>query len=170
MDRFVSRFLGKNTKQKTGTDKQPITLNKTASEIEKLSLLLNQYNSALTKLSEEIGEERSDFARLDKIACDLSDLIEKASKEENEASDALLCALEDQKKEVRDLIHSENVKVYRNVQAVIVDENAKLSETVNASKRFLSKKISTSAAFSILSFFVAILILAFELIQYLGII
>ncbi|MBR6308626.1 MAG: hypothetical protein IKR39_08460 [Lachnospiraceae bacterium] len=77
--------------------------------------------------------------------------------------------VEDCKKETRDAIHTENVKVYRNVQAVVVDEAGKIKESVEESGRNTEAKVNAAITFSVLAFLIAVLHFAFDILCNLGI-
>ena len=77
--------------------------------------------------------------------------------------------VEDCKKETRDTIHTENVKVYRNVQAVVVDEAGKIKESVEESGRNTEAKVNAAITFSVLAFLIAVLHFAFDILCNLGI-
>lgn len=72
----------------------------------------------------------------------------------------------DAKTETLECIHNENVKVYRNVQAVIVEENKKaadsIKETVHCANDSLTKKINLAMLFAILAFAFSLLHLVFD--------
>lgn len=72
-----------------------------------------------------------------------------------------------------DFNHREDVKVYRNVQASIVEENEKqtkqIEELVQAANGKLSKKATVSLVFSILAFVAAAGTLVLEILQILHI-
>lgn len=77
--------------------------------------------------------------------------------------------LEDCSKEVREAIHTENVKVYRNVQAVVVDETAKVKETVETSGKSVEAKVNAAISFAVLAFLIAVVHFAFDILCNLGI-
>ena len=72
--------------------------------------------------------------------------------------------VEDCKKETRDAIHTENVKVYRNVQAVVVDEAAKIKESVEKTGSATDGRINTATVFAVLAFVIAVLHFAFDIL------
>ena len=77
--------------------------------------------------------------------------------------------VEDCKKETKDAIHTENVKVYRNVQAVVVDEAGKIKESVDAAGKSAESKVNAAISFSVLAFLIAVLHFAFDILCNLGI-
>ena len=77
--------------------------------------------------------------------------------------------VEDCKKETRDAIHTENVKVYRNVQAVVVEEAEKVKASVNASGKSTESRVNAAITFSVLAFLIAVIHFAFDILCNLGI-
>ncbi len=78
--------------------------------------------------------------------------------------DEAIAKLDEQKKETQDIIHSENVKVYRNVQAVVVDESSKVKDAVKKSTVKAVKKANLAFVFALLAFVFAVLDLAFNIL------
>ena len=68
---------------------------------------------------------------------------------------ALTDLLEDKFQRSDDFVHKENVKVYRNVQAVVVDELKRYTESAQADKNRLDKRLNLVMTFSILSMVVS---------------
>ena len=77
--------------------------------------------------------------------------------------------LEAGKKETIEAMHTENVKVYRNVQAVVVDEAGKIKESVDKSADNTEAKVNTAVVFSVMAFVVAVLHFVFDILDNLGI-
>lgn len=86
-------------------------------------------------------------------------LLEQASKD--------LSAIEELIKNSDEFTHKENVKVYRNVQAVLVDEMKKQTEELISSQKKLSTKINITLIFSIFSFVLVTAIIVFKILMYL---
>ena len=72
---------------------------------------------------------------------------------------------EEQKKDTAENIHKENVKVYRNVQAVVVDESAKVRETADRA----SSKAGTAMIFAILACGIALIHFVFDILVTTGV-
>ena len=69
-----------------------------------------------------------------------------------------------------DFLHKENVKVYRNVQAVVVEEvGNKAQEIIKASEEAASKASKPVLVFAVLGFIMAAASLAFQIFEYMGI-
>ena len=79
--------------------------------------------------------------------------------------DSLKSFLEEKQKETAENIHTENVKVYRNVQAVVVDESAKVKESVSET----ASKANAAMVFAIMAFVIAVLHFAFDILCRLGV-
>ena len=63
-----------------------------------------------------------------------------------------LVELEECFKQSNDFVHKENVKVYRNVQAVVTDELKNQTEVLMQENHKLSKKLSVVLVFSVMAF------------------
>ena len=69
-----------------------------------------------------------------------------------------------------DFLHKENVKVYRNVQAVVVEEvGNKAQEIIKASEEAASKASKPVLVFAVLGFIMAAASLVFQIFEYMGI-
>lgn len=73
-------------------------------------------------------------------------------------------AIANSKKETLDAIHQENVKVYRNVQAVVVEETSKVSKGVLFLKDSVDKKVNVAIVFAILAFALSLINLVFDVL------
>lgn len=76
----------------------------------------------------------------------------------------------EQLEQLTDHVHKENVKVYRNVQAVVVDETAKLNERNGKQFSAASKRLTAVLVLSILSLLTSVAGLVFQLLVYLHVI
>lgn len=63
-----------------------------------------------------------------------------------------LLELEEYFKQSNDYVHKENVKVYRNVQAVVVEELKNQTEELRKENQKLSKKLNVVLVFGVMSF------------------
>ena len=75
----------------------------------------------------------------------------------------------EQFEQLTDHVHKENVKVYRNVQAVVVDETAKQNEINGKTLSSVSKKLSAVLGISIVALLVSTAGLVFQILVYLHI-
>ena len=67
-------------------------------------------------------------------------------------------------------VHKENVKVYRNVQAVVVDETTKATDTLGKTVKSLSGKLTAVLTISIVALLASVAGLVFQILVYLHII
>ena len=68
-----------------------------------------------------------------------------------------------------DIVHNENVKVYRNVQAVVVSETEKVTDSLKGINERLNKKLNLAVIFSILAFVFALLTFAYTVLTKYGV-
>ncbi len=68
-----------------------------------------------------------------------------------------------------EILHRENVKVYRNVQAVVVEEAKRVSLGVKEESEGIKKKLKAGTVFAILAFSFAVLDLIFNILTWLEI-
>lgn len=98
----------------------------------------------------------------------------QAAGQNTEELNALLTELKtvqaEQFEQLTDHVHKENVKVYRNVQAVVVEELAKQNETSGKSITAVSKKVGAAIGISVVSLLVSAAGLVFQILVYLNII
>ncbi|MBQ6786106.1 MAG: hypothetical protein IJO85_00120 [Lachnospiraceae bacterium] len=80
-----------------------------------------------------------------------------------------LVELEERFKQSNDFVHKENVKVYRNVQAVIVDELKNQTEALMQENQKLAKKWNIVLVFSILAMVFSAAGIALQILSALGI-
>ena len=141
----------------------------------------------LTQLKEQTATYEALFEKMkqsnDKNAADIENLVASAMakiediKAGTKDTEDLKLILEELKKlqseqyeQLTDHVHKENVKVYRNVQAVVVDEAAKQNETTGRSLSSISGRIGGVMGISIAALLISIAGLVFQILVYLHII
>ena len=115
--------------------------------------------------SKDLGELKEELARTAEALVGIK--TEVANLESMQ--DSIKNFFEEQKKDTAENIHKENVKVYRNVQAVVVEESAKLKESVEKSTSGAFTKVNLAFIFAILAFGVALLDFIFDILCHAGI-
>ena len=94
-------------------------------EYEKCLTQMAQLNQELQKtvksMNADQGQVQEALTELEKSA----EMLQQAMNMQHKSVDGLKYSLDEFSVRTNDFVHKENVKVYRNVQAVIVDENAK---------------------------------------------
>lgn len=79
----------------------------------------------------------------------LAKIQEIQAEETDDDSDDLKQVIAEKAESVNDFVHRECVKVYRNVQAVIVEENGKQAEAVNVAAKALKGKLGAVMGISV---------------------
>lgn len=92
------------------------------------------------------------------------------TEELNTLLSALKAAQAERFDQLTEHVHRENVKVYRNVQAVVVDENAKQNEAAGKNTSSMSDKLGVVLGVSVVALLVSAAGLAFQILVYLHII
>ena len=70
---------------------------------------------------------------------------------------------------INDFVHKENVKVYRNVQAVVVEENKKQTESLEAAQKKAAGKSGGILTVSIITLIAVLANIAWNVLLYLNI-
>lgn len=183
MDTFMDKLAHKLTAQ------EMIKAN-TAADTEELNRLRNQvkeYNDCLAQMKQvnnelhvqierlvEDGVAKLEQAKVDGTEIDrlveesISKIreIERNTQELQELKQALSEKLDDNGENV----HKECVKVYRNVQAVVVEEGGKQTEAVNAAMAGVKSKLGGVLGVSIAALIAGVGGIVFQLLVYLHII
>lgn len=150
MGNIFDNFLKKGKKVPTPGLKYTVDMGSTVKPVKA------QSSSNNDSLKEEIRALKQAIEERKEPEVDMTPLTEKL--------DEAIAKLDEQKKETQDIIHSENVKVYRNVQAVVVDESSKVKDAVKKSTVKAVKKANLAFVFALLAFVFAVLDLAFNIL------
>ncbi|MBO6111815.1 MAG: hypothetical protein J6P45_02040 [Lachnospiraceae bacterium] len=130
MDRLVEKINMQNSRAGRDREENEEIYRNTKTEIE----------SFKNTTHEDLESIRSDIKELSGTRDLINDSTEKLISEIREQKQS---ALDDVKNSVSDIIHKEDVKLYRNVQAVVSDENKKMTEKLDA----LDKSMDRTAEF-----------------------
>lgn len=177
MDTFIDKLAHKLTAQemiKANSAADAAELQRAKTQIAKYEELLRELRE-VGRLNAESAKQVRDLAaegaaRLEdtqKVSVLIDETIEKLQEFQNTQMD--VAALEEKLEQLTEHVHKENVKVYRNVQAVIVDENAKVAESVDKGVKGISGKLTAVLSLSIVALFVSVAGLVFQILVYLNI-
>lgn len=111
------------------------------------------------------------IAKIEEIQADKADNTDNTKDQEllNTLLTDLKTAQEEQFAQLTEHVHKEDVKVYRNVQAVIVEEMEKQSEAVSGKNDSVTKKMGALLGISVAALVAACGSLIFQLLVYLNI-
>lgn len=169
-----------------------------AAEMEKLQLQVAEYEKILQemrklnyknaelseKLDEQVGENALRMKELQgdelKLIAVLRDLTQEQLRsreaefsqkeiEKLEASQMDIKAIEEFFKHSDDFVHKENVKVYRNVQAVVVDELKKQTQDLENANAKLHSRMNIVMIFSVITMCVSVISVIIQIISGLNI-
>lgn len=143
---------------------------------DKIGLLLDE---SIHKI-QAIEENKEDTSAYGELLTEQKEILQGALEEQKEALAALetlvkesdetmRAAFEELLEKTTDFVHKENVKVYRNVQAVVVDENKKQTEALELSQKKAAGKNKATLTFAILTFVAVLADAAVNLLIHFGI-
>lgn len=146
--------------------------------MEKLNQLTDE---AMAKLREiEVHNQTPDFSgifvKLEEIQTtaekQISAIEEQKSIIEDQRSviEGQKSAIEEQFKKSEDFAHKDHVKIYRNVQAVIVEETTKQTTELKESVNAVGGKNKSVLVFAVLAFIISLADLGFNLAKFFGLI
>lgn len=151
-----------------------------AAKLEKATVDGSEINRLVETAITKISQMQLDTQEIEEVSDDLAELSENLDKliknihtkldGMNENAGHLELALGTKLDSANENIHKECVKVYRNVQAVVVEENAKQSESVAAAVNGLKGKLSAVLGVSIVALIAAAGSVVFQLLVYLKVI
>lgn len=189
MDTFIDKLAHKLTAQemiKANSAADAAELQRTKSQLAKYEELLRELRE-VGRLNAESAKQVRDLtaegvARLEDTQ-KVNQLVEEAIAKIQEMQkaeldmEALEAKLDELKTSIQPMldqlsehVHKENVKVYRNVQAVVVDETAKVNETLSKNVKSLSGKLTAVLTISIVALLASAAGLVFQILVYLNII
>lgn len=160
MDNFMDKLAQRLTAQ------EMIKANSAAdaAELERLQKQLAQYDACLQEMRKL---SLNNTENTDKINVLLDESISKI--QAYEASQSGIIEVINEKanecvERTNDFVHKENVKVYRNVQAVVVDESKKHTEALEASQKKIKGKATAALVCSIITLVAVVADIALELL------
>ena len=180
MDNFMDKLAQRLTAQ------EMIKANSAAdaAELERLQKQLAQYDACLQEMrklslknietTDKIGTLLDESIRkIQEIEACQKDALENSREElsalQSEmktAVDGIAPALNEMVEKVNDFVHKENVKVYRNVQAVIVEETKKQTDALEASQKKSAGKSKAAVVFSVLTLIAVVTDIALNLLMH----
>ena len=189
MDTFIDKLVHKLTAHemiKANSAADAAELQRTKSQLAKYEELLNQLRE-VGRLNAESAKQVRDLtaegvAKLEdtrKVEQLVDEAIAKIAQMQNAEVDMeqLEAKLEELKASIQPMldqlsehVHKENVKVYRNVQAVVVDETTKVTDTLGKTVKSLSGKLTAVLTISIVALLASVAGLVFQILVYLHII
>lgn len=128
-------------------------------------------NAMLGKMEDTMEKMDGSIGKMDHSVQQMDELVQKM--EENSPQLPNKEEMAEMFRQSDDFTHREDVKVYRNVQASIVEENekqtARVEELVKLSNGKLAGKITAALIFSVLAFVAAAGTLALQILQMLNV-
>jgi hypothetical protein len=155
MDKLAQRFNAQEL-IKANSEAETKELKKLRSQISEYEQILQEMrklNYKNTEISEKFELMISENAdKLQAIKEEEQELIKKLGNiNEKSSFDELSAYIDGKFQNSEDFNHKENVKVYRNVQAVVVDELKRSNELLQAENMSLKKKVNTTLCVGIIA-------------------
>ena len=94
--------------------------------LDQMCRMNQELQNTIAGMKTEGGQEQESLARLEKSV----EVLQQAVNMQHKSVDGVKRCMEELSVRINDFVHKENVKVYRNVQAVVVEEAAKQNEAV----------------------------------------
>lgn len=148
------------------TDKIEELLNESIQKIQSYQASGEDMASRLDALKEEFGMSGKEITlSREEMNASLEEL--KSSGEKLQAFiDGFTPSMEGLLEKANDYVHKENVKVYRNVQAVVVEEAKKQTEAMEANQKKKDGKAKIALVFTILTFLAVVADIALNLLEH----
>lgn len=177
----INEMLRINESTLSNTEKMETMIDAVAKATGRIGVAIETVTDTATRKMESSAETVTDTAtkkmessaiivtnrateKIEEVVCSVTEKINNTNLQiENLNLDAL-------KENINDFVHKENVKVYRNVQAVVVEEMGKQKESINSSVEEIKKKIIAVLSVSILALLMSMGTLAFVVLSYFGVI
>lgn len=148
------------------TDKIGELLEESIQKIQSYQTNGEDLNLRLDALKEEFGISGKEItSSREEMNASLEEL--KSSGEKLQAFiDGFAPSMEALLEKANDYVHKENVKVYRNVQAVVVEEAKKQAEAMEAQQKKKDKGARTAFVFTVLTFLAVVADIALKLLEH----
>lgn len=143
-EKILQEMRKLNYKNSELSDKIDGLVGENANKIQGLQEEETKLLSVLRNLTDEQTRMREE-----ELARKEAERVEETKKTEEQKQQ--LVELEERFKQSNDFVHKENVKVYRNVQAVVVDELKNQTEALLQENQKLGKKLNIVLVFSVLA-------------------
>lgn len=127
---------------------------------------LQEEETKLLSVLRNLTDEQTRM-REEELARKEAERIEETKRTEEQKQQ--LTELEECFKQSNEFVHKENVKVYRNVQAVVVDELKNQTEVLMKESRKLDKKVNAVLVLSVLAMFFSATGIVLQILSGLGI-
>ncbi len=148
-EKILQEIRKQNYKNAELTDKIDAIISENADRIKDIQSEEVQVLASLKDLLDEQRKLREEeLARIEE-----QKLFEEEKAEQTKLD---IKAIEELIKNSNDFVHKENVKVYRNVQAVVTDELQTQTQHLESENKKLSTKVNIAFVFAILSFLGAV--------------
>lgn len=177
---FIEKYAVKTEQNAAVVEQGANALKEQVNHAEEVARLtdasLNKLNTVSTGLSESAAKVEENAAKADELIKAGVAKIEsmQADAKSTEEMKNLLAELQkvqtSQFEQLADHVHKENVKVYRNVQAVMIEENDKQNINYGKNLDMVTKRTGLILGISIVSLLASCAGLAFQVLQYLHII
>ena len=165
MDSFVDKGAQRLTAQemiKANAAAESAQYNECIQEMRKLNLKNMEVTDKITKLVDESIQKIEEMGASQNSMEDIKEPLEESMKE-------LKNYMETLSEKSDDYLHKENVKVYRNVQAAIVEETAKQTETLLKAQKKANAKATAALVISIVAMAAILSDLVLNILMYLGV-
>jgi len=151
MDSFMDKLAQKlNAQEMIKANSEAET-----AELERMRQQMEEYDKCLQEMR-----------KLTLSSTESSDKVKELIDQLDASKESLVKQIESLNADAYDVVHKENVKVYRNVQAVIQEESIAIQNEVKKVKKSVNGKFVVALVFAILGFVAAGCDLAFNLLQY----
>ncbi len=169
----MDTFMDKLTQKLTAQEMIKANAAADAAELTRLREQTAAYESLFQKMMKANEKNTAEIENLISLATAKIEEVKADNKETEDLKqilDELKKVQNEQYEQLTDHVHKENVKVYRNVQAVVVEETARQNELSGKTLSSVKGRLGGILGISIAALLVAVAGLVFQLLQYLNVI